>query len=255
MGRTRGFLWILLLALSMTGCGPATPEPSPVPLPRAYLTVATTPAARAHLDRWINLYGKAHPEVVVEAVSLNAANAQRALSRGEVDLALLEASPLPAFQGVITATVVAHEPIAVVVHPENRLRELSAAAVGALFSGRMADWSQVGGDPGAVRVYVLPDGAGEVQSFQEQAMAGRGLASWAIVRASVDSMARIVAEDRGAIGLLRASAADESVTVLRIDGALPSEKNYPWQFPLFLAYGRSPSPEALAFLRFAQVIP
>jgi phosphate transport system substrate-binding protein len=245
-------VWVLLLVAG--GCGRATPTPThtPIPLPAARLQIAVVPAALPRLDRWIALFEAVHPEVEVEALPMSAAHAQRALADGEVDLALLEGLPAPSLQGVITATRVADEPIAAIVHPENRLRDLPGVPVTEIFAGKVGDWSQVGGDPGPVRVYLPPDNAGEVQGFRQAAMAGRQMAPQAIVRASPDSVARAVAGDQGAIGLLRASAARQDVVVLRIEGALPSEEGYPWSFSLFLTYGATPSRQAVGFLQFVR---
>lgn len=242
-GSARGSTWwwagpFLLLLLAIHACGEGTaPPPTPSPQPAERWTVATVPAGTVQLERWSAAYRRDRPDVALEIESLPPGQAQEALARGAVELALLDQEPAPSYQGVLTATRVASQSIAIVVHLDNPLIDLSSAAVSELFSGRVADWSQVGGAAWPVQVYLPPGSAGEVQAFTIQAMAGRRLAPTALVRASAASVCTAVATDPGGIGLVPIDAVEAEVAILRVDGHLPQEAGYPWHLPLYLAYG------------------
>jgi phosphate transport system substrate-binding protein len=243
---------VVLLALA-GGCGGPAPGPTPTSTstPSLHLRVAAAPSAQARLEHWIDLFQEEHPAITLEVLPSSAAQAQEALAQGQVALAYLDQPPAALYQGVLTATQVASEPIAVLVHPGSPLSDLSRAAISELLSGRVESWGSVGGEDRPVQVYLRPDTAGEVRALAE-ALAGRHLAPQAIICASAESLRQAVARDPGGVGLLPAGDASAQVSVLRVDGARPSEPGYPWQMPLFLVYGPHSPTQAHDFIRFVR---
>lgn len=240
---------LLLLALC-TACAAPTPTPLPTPAPPLRLTIAAAPAGQERLHSWIARYRAEHPTIVVQIQSLDAARAQEALAQGQVDLALIDQPPDPAYRGILTATEVVREPLAFIVHPANPLRDVPAIVVADLFSGRVMDWNQVGGADLPVQVYLLPDSAGEMAALAGPALAGRRPAPQGLVCATRDSLRKAVAADPGGIGILLYNLAAGQVAVLRVDGMAPDDPAYPWQVPLFLAYGPASAEYSPAFVRF-----
>jgi phosphate transport system substrate-binding protein len=248
MNLCRHALAILILAL-LAACGPTpAPTPAPTPTPALVLTIVSVPDTRPQLAGWIALYEDNHPGVALEVRADTFARAQEALVQGTADIALLDQEPLLYYRGMLTATRVAAEPIAVVTHPGNPVAALSSVVLVEVLSGHVGDWSEIGGKAGPVQVYLLPDSAGEVQYLAHTALAGRRLAPQAVVCASAESVLHAVEADPGGIGLLSASAVTSQVAVLRVDDMLPGEAGYPWQMPLFLAYGQASPPQARDFV-------
>jgi phosphate transport system substrate-binding protein len=62
--------------------------------------------------------------------------------------------------------VVALDGIAVIVHPDNPLIQLSIAQLRDIFSGRIDDWQKVGGAPGRIHLYARDDNSGTYQVFK-----------------------------------------------------------------------------------------
>ncbi len=62
--------------------------------------------------------------------------------------------------------VVALQALSVVVHPGNRVRAISQAQLSAILSGRIRDWRELGGKPGAIRLQLASadSGLGEMQA-------------------------------------------------------------------------------------------
>ena len=56
--------------------------------------------------------------------------------------------------------------IAVIIHPANRVAKLTVDQVGAIFTGVVTDWKQVGGTPGAIAVYARDDKSGTYDTFK-----------------------------------------------------------------------------------------
>ncbi len=243
---------LFLLLLLVGGCAGfgEVKEVRPTSRPPVRLQVAAVSAGLSRLRQWLALYQARHPEVVVEVVPAGPEQAQEMLVQGKVTLAVLDQEPAERYRGTLTATLVARVPLAVVVHPDNPLHDLSSAAVAEIFRGRVADWSLVGGRPDPLRLHLLPDSSGVVRAFVREATAGRLLSPQARVHASPALLRQSLGQDPGGIGLLPAGEETEGVAVLRIDGRLPSEEGYPWRMPLYLLWGANSPSEAFSFLLF-----
>jgi len=249
-GRAAGWGVVLLLAFC-AACAAPTPTALPTPIPTFHLTIATVPAGRERLEGWLARYQADHPTIAATIQPMSAARAQEALAQGQVDLALIDQPPAPIYRGVLTATELLREPLAVVVHPANPLHDLPSVAVGELLGGWITNWSQVGGADVPVQVYLLPDSAGEMIALA-QTSAGRRLAPQAIVCSTSDSLQRAIAADPGGVGVLLYSSSQGQVFALSVDGTPPDSPSYPWQMPFFLAYGPATPKQALAFVGFAR---
>ncbi|MBN1483693.1 MAG: substrate-binding domain-containing protein [Chloroflexia bacterium] len=243
----------LFLLLSQASCTEPTLTPAPTLAPQVPLSIAAAPTALGPLQDWIEVYRLEHPEIEWDLRTLGPGPAQQLLAQGQVDLALLDQAPAIEYQGLLTATAVVSEAVVLVVHPDNPLRDLSRPTVRELFSGRIADWSQVGGHPQKLQIYLPPDTAGEVRAFQAQALAGGRLPPQALLRASAGSVVGAVAGDPAGLGLAPANAVSPSVATLTIDGISSIDPAYPWNLTLYLAHGPDVSGPALDFLEFVLV--
>jgi ABC-type phosphate transport system substrate-binding protein len=210
------------------------------------------PSGRTFLDTLFSRYQENRSQVLFDLYTRTPVDIQNALAEGTVDLALLDQEPAPFYLGTLTATLVAQQPIAVIVHRENRLSDLSAVSIVEILSGRVGNWNQVGGEGVPVQVYLESASTGALQAFEAEAMGDRRLAPNAIVRSSSESLIAAVAKDTGGIGLLPYTLVNEQVAVLRVDAQAPQEEDYPWHVALYLLYGPASPEEALRFIRFVE---
>lgn len=98
--------------------------------------------------------------------------------------------------------VVAVDSILVAVSPDNPIGELSVDQLGDLFSGRVANWSELGGPDLAANVYTRNDKSGTYGVFTSAILKPSKLdmAPAATIVSSNAEMADLVAEDPGGIG-------------------------------------------------------
>lgn len=98
--------------------------------------------------------------------------------------------------------VVALDGVAVIVHPDNPLRELRVAQVRQLFDGSVRNWSQVGGRSGPVRVHARDDASGTFDTFKGLVLGRQSLRGDAMRYESTRELAAAVAADPDAIGFV-----------------------------------------------------
>jgi len=102
---------------------------------------------------WAEAYHTAHPQISVSVTGGGSGTGIAALVNGTVDLA--NASRVIKTEEMENATeqnlhpmeyVVARDAIAVVVHPSNPINQLTLVQISAIYSGKIDNWSELGGD-------------------------------------------------------------------------------------------------------------
>ncbi len=170
-----------LAACLLAACGsPASPPVTPQ-LVNVFVTSAAYPRVR-------ELYACAPPSIVL---------AQSDPATAELTLRLGEPSPLllPAFQ-------VGTEDILVVNHPQVGVGALNLNQVQGLFSGRIANWKDAGGNDLPVQVWTFSPEEDIQQVFQGAVMSGEPFTSLARLAVSAQAMSDGVGSTPGSIGYL-----------------------------------------------------
>lgn len=154
--------------------------------------------------------------------------------------------------------VIALDGIAVIVHPDNPVSDLSRETLAALFTGRYGRWTALGGEDRPVAVYGRESGSGTRTAFEE----ALGVVDRCACRNEYCSTGDIVgnvASNPNAIGYVSLSAVNDSVKALTVDGTACTPEtvrkgSYPICRPFLLVTrrGGAVSEAAGAFLRFAE---
>lgn len=159
--------------------------------------------------------------------------------------------------------IVAVDSISVIVHPENPITTISIQNLDGIFSGRVTNWSEIGGPDMPITVYRSDDGSG-TQAVLESVIfeaSGRTMLDTAVVASSYDNMSSAVRNDPTAIGFIptafergtRAVALEGSCGITSRPTAFNAKtEEYPLQRRLYL-YNRADNVDATtrAFIDFA----
>ena len=187
-----------------------------------------------------------------------------AASRPINDAEATTLAPLGDLRSKEAEYVIALDGLAIIVHPDNPLRELNLQQLAQIFAGDINDWQQLGGKPALIRLYARDDRSGTYDTFRELVLtpAGKRLNVQAKRYESNEELAQQVASDPAGIGFTSLAAAAKLPTLALRDGEgraiAPSEasiatEDYPLARRLFL-YG-SPlerSDWARSLLEFSQ---
>lgn len=98
--------------------------------------------------------------------------------------------------------VVALDGLVVLVNKDNPVKQLSLADIQGLFSGAIADWSQVGGKPGPVHVYARDDKSGTYDTFKALVLKDKKLIGSAKRYEDSKELSDDVANDENGIGFV-----------------------------------------------------
>jgi len=134
------------------------------------------------------------------------------------------------------AVTIAKDAIAIIVHPNNPVKDLSLNQVRQVFSGKIKHWSQVGGLSRPMVLVTREEGE-------------------ALVQDSNGAIRQVVAGDPNAIGYISLGLVNEKVKALNVSGVEPNLKNiisgrYRLVRPFLFVFNGSPKGEANSFLEF-----
>ncbi len=159
-------------------------------------------------------------------------------------------------QGAL-AQVAALDGIAVIVHPDNPVEDLTEEQLAALAVGEITNWSQLGGRDAPVALIGREAGSGTRSAFEES-LGVSGRCAYTNELTSSGDVSINVASNPNALGYTSLAAAVDSVKVLKISGITPGEDtvqdgSYVIQRPfLMVTRAGDPLPEAAqGFLDYA----
>jgi len=122
------------------------------------------------------------------------------------------------------ANVVALDAIALVVNSSNRIEGLTRQQVKDIYSGKISNWSQVGGNNLRIVVVSRDSASGTFEAFNELALGGARVRKDALMQASNQAVATIVSQAPGAIGYVGLGYISGSVRAVPVGGVKPSRK-------------------------------
>ncbi len=155
----------------------------------------------------------------------------------------------------IKAHVIAMDGIAVIVNPANQVNAMTKKQVKDIYTGKISNWSQVGGEDQQIVIVSRDTSSGTFEAFGELALDKQKVRPDAIMQASNQASASTVARTPGGIGYVGLGFLSSSVKALEIDGVLPSKETvlnnkYPIGRPLFMYTNGAPQGLAKELIDF-----
>ena len=122
----------------------------------------------------------------------------------------------------LTATVLALDGIAVIVHPDNPVSDLDVDAIARLYTGEITNWKDVGGNDASVVLIGREAGSGTRDGFESIT----GTAEQCQYRQELTSAGDVVtavSQNPDAIGYASMASVDDTVKTLTVGGVAPGE--------------------------------
>ena len=120
------------------------------------------------------------------------------------------------------AHVVARDAIAVILHPQNPVNNLTKSQLKAIYTGAISRWNEVGGSSDVIVVVSRDVASGTFEVFNELALDKQRVRPDALMQASNQAVVNIVASTNGAIGYVGLGYLSKEVKPIAIDGVMPS---------------------------------
>ena len=129
--------------------------------------------------------------------------------------------------------------IAVIVHKDNGVKGLTKQQVKDIYTGKTSFWSSLGGTDEKIVVVSRDSASGTFEAFGELALDKQKVRKDALMEASNQAVASVVASTPGAIGYVGLAYIKDGVKALELNGVMPSKetvlsKKYAMSRPLFM---------------------
>lgn len=115
--------------------------------------------------------------------------------------------------------------VALAVNPANPVGKLTGEQVAAIYSGKITDWAELGGEPGTINVFCREDGSGTRSTFDKIVLHKAPVAASVNVVKSNGSMRTAIAQDSRAIGYVGIGHLDDSLKAPELDGMIATQEN------------------------------
>lgn len=129
-------------------------------------------------------------------------------------------------KGSVQGTTVAYDGIALLVNPENTVKNISLEDVKKIYTGEITNWKEVGGDDAPIVVVSREEGSGTRDAFQEiVGYESEELLKDATISDGSGAVKTTVAGNKNAIGFASFEYIDNTVSALNINDVEPTADN------------------------------
>lgn len=188
------------------------------------IIVAGSTSVQPFADRWAEVYMKENPGRVVNVQGGGSSAGIQAARTGAADIGMSSRELKPEEKDLVEI-VVARDGLAIIVHPENRIDNLSLVQVQNIFTGNIRNWARAGGTDRPITVVTREEGSGTRGAFQELVMGQDRVYRGAIVEDSNGTVREIVANDPDSIGYISMGLVNGRVKAVHLDGVAPNAGN------------------------------
>lgn len=147
----------------------------------------------------------------------------------------------------IKEVIIAYDALAVVVNPANKVTRLSREQLEGIFTGKIKNWNEVGGDNLAIVPYSRETSSGTYEFFKEHILKNKNYKNGIMSMPATGAIIQSVGQTKGAIGYVGLAYLNKSVKAIHVscDGgktyvepsvANAKNKTYPVVRPLYYYY-------------------
>ncbi|MDO9585053.1 MAG: phosphate ABC transporter substrate-binding protein [Syntrophales bacterium] len=182
--------------------------------------------------------------------STDIADSSRGIKKEEIDLAQSRGvNPV--------ATVIAHDAFTPVVHPKNKVKDLTIDQLSQIYQGKITNWKEVGGDDLKIVVISRDSSSGTFESWAELVMKKAKVTPRAQMLASSGAVYTAVSRNKNAISYIGIGYLKKGVKALTVNGIPATQetalsKQYPLSRELYMYTNGEPKGEAAKFIAFVK---
>lgn len=147
----------------------------------------------------------------------------------------------------IKESMIAYDALSVIVHPSNKVTQLTREQLEGIFTGKIKNWKEVGGEDLKIVVYSRETSSGTYEFFKEHVMKNKNYASSVLSMPATGSIIQSISQTKGAIGYVGLAYIEKEVKTLKVSfdkgktyvaPTMETAKNktYPITRPLFFYY-------------------
>jgi phosphate transport system substrate-binding protein len=174
----------------------------------------------------VDAFKKKNPDVQITVAGGGSSVGIKDVTDGKVNIGQSSRYLKPEEAKNLKAYVIANDGVAVVVNPQNSIKDITTEQVKKIFKGEITNWKDLGGADAPIILNVRDAASGTGEYFIEHFLGKGGkVAATAKTHASNGLVRQAVASNKNAIGYISLGYIDNTVKAPTLDGVVPSFEN------------------------------
>ncbi len=157
--------------------------------------------------------------------------------------------------------IIAYDALAVVVNPQNRVSQLTREQLEGIFTGKITNWKEVGGDDMKIVPYSRETSSGTYEFFKESVLKNKNYMSGILSMPATGAIIQSVSQTKGAIGYVGLAYLTPNVKAMKVSYdsgrtyvapsvATAKDKSYPIVRALYYYYNSTSERAVKPFIDF-----
>jgi len=244
MNKLISVLSLLIVLSFLVGCGSAGDG----------VVVAGSTSVQPYIEILAEDYAHINPEIEIYVQGGGSAAGITAAENETADLGM-SSRGLKEEEEWLWSLEIAKDGLAMIIHPQNPVSELSLSELQKIYTGQITNWSEVNGPDHRIHVIAREEGSGTRSAFESLVMGDMEISPKSIVQASNGAVKQLVADDKYSIGFISLGLIDEKVKTIALDNIAPTKENvingsYTLSRPFLLVAYEEPIGEVKEFVDF-----
>lgn len=253
---------LLIIAALVSACGSTSTPGAPVTDPttdNSTISVSGSTTVQPLAEKLAEAFMTENTGIRIDVQGGGSSVGVKAAGQGTSDIGMasreIKESELAEFPK-LNVIVIARDGIAIVANADVTVSDLTVEQVRDIFSGKITNWKDLGGEDQNIIVVSREEGSGTRGAFEELVMGKDALiTASAILQPSNGSIRTTVSTTPYSIGYMSFGYLDDTIKAISIGGIAPTEPNaadgsYPIVRPLNMLTNGEPTGAVKAFLDF-----
>ncbi len=218
------------------------------------MIIAGSTSVQPFIEKVAEHFMEKNPGITVNVQGGGSTAGVQATMNGTCDIGASSRYLKPSERG-LKVTLIALDGIAVIVHKDNLVEDLTVEQVRGIFSSKITNWKQLGGPDKGIIPVTREEGSGTRASFEEMIMAEEAISDACLVQDSNGAVREIIATTPQGVGYISVGLVDEREKAIAINGVKPTHANlitekYGFARPFLLLLREEPTGDCKSFIEY-----
>ena len=216
--------------------------------------IAGSTSVQPFIEKVAEHFAEKNPGIAVNVQGGGSTAGVQATINGTCDIGASSRNLKPSERG-LEIVLIALDGIAVIVHKDNPVTDLSVEQIRDIFAGRTTNWQELGGMKSDIIPVTREEGSGTRASFEDMIMGDDVISDACLVQDSNGAVREIIATTAQGVGYISVGLIDEREKAVAIDGVKPTLGNlttekYRFARPFLLLLRDEPKGEVKKFIDY-----
>ncbi|HRI33876.1 MAG: PstS family phosphate ABC transporter substrate-binding protein [Saprospiraceae bacterium] len=169
------------------------------------------------------LYMKKNPSAKITVVGGGSGVGIAAFLDGTTDIAMssrkikiAEKIKLQEAGKAFKEVIIANDALSIIVNPKNKVSQLTREQIEGIYTGKIKNWKEVGGDDEKIIAYSRESSSGTFEFFKEHVMSNKNYASTVLMMPATGTIVQSVSQTKGAIGYIGLAYMENNLKAINV---------------------------------------